>query len=105
MHATQPGFSAHWFVFLTLSLISGLSGLVSVLRKRLGDSSAAVRRQVLLLLATFCERLGVDSPIEVVDGFSPPPAARAYKQVLPAVAECLCDPDRKASFCGAGSSR
>ncbi|KAL8434737.1 hypothetical protein ACSSS7_002982 [Eimeria intestinalis] len=68
----------------------GLSGLVTLLRKRIGDSSAAVRRQVL--------RLSADGATGVTGGNAPPSAARVYKQMLPAVAECLCDPDKKDSL-------
>ncbi|CDJ29919.1 uncharacterized protein EMH_0005080 [Eimeria mitis] len=73
----------------------GLSGLVSLLRKRLGDPSASVRRHVLLTLVIFCERLGVEPPPQDGSAVSPLPAARVYKQLLPAAAECLCDADKK----------
>ncbi|KAL8271091.1 hypothetical protein Esti_004945 [Eimeria stiedai] len=73
----------------------GLSGIVTLLRKRIGDSSAAVRRQALVLLIIFCERLGSDGATGVNGADAPPSAARVYKQMLPAAAECLCDPDKR----------
>ncbi|CDI75659.1 EF-hand domain-containing protein 1, related [Eimeria praecox] len=73
----------------------GLSGLVSLLRKRLGDPSVSVRRHVLLTLVIFCDRLGIETPQDVGSAASPLPAARVYKQMLPAAAECLCDSDKK----------
>lgn len=77
---------------------SGLSNLVVLLRKRLGDNNAAVRRQVLLVLTGFCDRLGADSSAEA-NGASSAHTARVYKQVLPAIAERLCDSDKKVIKC------
>ncbi|KAL8453641.1 hypothetical protein Emed_000776 [Eimeria media] len=73
----------------------GLSGLVTSLRKRIGDNSASVRRQVLVLLTVLCERLSADGATGVNGANAPPSAARVYKQMLPAVAECLCDADKR----------
>ncbi|KAL8424945.1 hypothetical protein Efla_007247 [Eimeria flavescens] len=73
----------------------GLSGLVTLLRKRIGDSSAAVRRQVLQLLIVFCDRLGTEGTPAGGGAAALPSAARVYKQMLPTVAEYLCDVDKK----------
>ena len=83
---------------------SGLSGLVALLRKRLSDPSPSVRRQVLLFLAIFCERLGVEAPQGFERAPPLPAPARVYKQILPAVAECLADSDRKVGHASASLS-